>query len=152
LVTHEDSPVRKMRCLFLAIGAAAASAHAVPYARCTVCCRFCVRFNARVVVTLPCRRRSLDALLLSQRGSQSSAMERTELQSNFGLTMVRVQHVQCRCGVVPIISLQCFFFFCVPGATPDAMVVGWLTSDMTAASTVQFGTTSGSYTNTVSTC
>ncbi len=31
------------------------------------------------------------------------------------------------------------------GASADEMVVGWLTSDMTAATTVQFGTSSGSY-------
>ena len=34
------------------------------------------------------------------------------------------------------------------GATPDVMVVGWVTADMTAASTVQYGTTSGAYTHT----
>jgi hypothetical protein len=31
------------------------------------------------------------------------------------------------------------------GASADEMVVGWLTSDMNAASTVQFGTSPGSY-------
>lgn len=31
------------------------------------------------------------------------------------------------------------------GATPDAITIGWLTANMTAGSTVQFGTTSGSY-------
>jgi len=34
------------------------------------------------------------------------------------------------------------------GSTPDQMVVGWVTSDMEAPSTVQFGTSSGSYTHT----
>ena len=34
------------------------------------------------------------------------------------------------------------------GATPDVMVVGWVTSDKGAASTVQFGTAPGSYTHT----
>ncbi len=34
------------------------------------------------------------------------------------------------------------------GATPDVMVVGWLTSSTSAASTVQYGTASGVYTET----
>lgn len=34
------------------------------------------------------------------------------------------------------------------GSSPDQMVIGWVTSDMGAASTVQYGTTSGSYTKT----
>lgn len=34
------------------------------------------------------------------------------------------------------------------GSSPDQMVVGWVTSDMTAASTVQYGTSKGSYTKT----
>jgi hypothetical protein len=36
------------------------------------------------------------------------------------------------------------------GFTPDVMVVGYITSDMTAASTVKYGTSSGSYPNVVS--
>ena len=34
------------------------------------------------------------------------------------------------------------------GATPDVMVVGWVTADMTAPSTVAYGTSSGAYTHT----
>lgn len=34
------------------------------------------------------------------------------------------------------------------GATPDVMVVGWLTANMGAASTVQYGTAPGQYTST----
>lgn len=33
------------------------------------------------------------------------------------------------------------------GATPDSMVIGWVTADKTAASVVQYGTQSGVYTN-----
>lgn len=33
------------------------------------------------------------------------------------------------------------------GSTPDSMVVGWLTADMTAGTNVQYGTSSGSYPN-----
>ena len=36
------------------------------------------------------------------------------------------------------------------GATPDSMLLGWLTADMTAPTTVQYGTSSGSYTKTAS--
>jgi len=36
------------------------------------------------------------------------------------------------------------------GFTPDVMVIGYITSDMTAASTVKYGTSSGSYPNVVS--
>jgi hypothetical protein len=36
------------------------------------------------------------------------------------------------------------------GATYDAMTFGWLTSNMTAGSTVQYGTASGKYTNSAS--
>ena len=35
------------------------------------------------------------------------------------------------------------------GATPDVMVIGWLTSDMGAATAVRYGTSSGNYPNTV---
>ena len=36
------------------------------------------------------------------------------------------------------------------GATPDVMTVGWMTSSMSAPTTVQYGKTSGAYTNTAS--